>query len=270
MNGIIFGFFIGIIAYTLFYLGKGVQKYSIEGIKKEKSLKNTMIWTFGTVLTTSYMFIQWIALLYAPINIIAPLDAFGLIILIIFSYYILKEKIIKIEIVGILLISLGTIMITVFNSNLSDIQLNNFSPQAFVIIFSIIVSVELVTFALAKLRYKKYLGLNLSILAGTFMAFQTVTKRITAIPDATITLIFTLITFALAILTMIFTQYAFTKAKANLSVPFFTSTNILIAIFTGIIALNELINHLQIIGIILIIGGNLCITAFKNQNSNIF
>ena len=264
MNGIIIGFLIGIIAYTLLYLGKGVQKYSIEGLKKEKSLKNSMIWTFGTVLTTFYMFIQWIALLYAPINIIAPLDAFGLIILIIFSYYILKERIIKIEIAGIILILLGTIMITLFNNNPSDIQLNDFSPQAFTIIFSVIVSIELVAFSIAKLRYKKYLGLNLSILAGTFMAFQTVTKRITAIPDATITFIFTFITFTMAALTLIFTQYAFTKTKANLAVPFFTSTNILIAIFTGIIALNEQINYLQIVGIILIIGGNVCLTAFKN------
>lgn len=264
MNGIIFGFLIGIIAYTLLYLGKGIQKYSIEGLKEEKSLKNTMIWTFGTVLTTSYMFIQWIALLFAPINIIAPLDAFGLIILIVFSYYILKERIIKIEIVGILLISLGTIMLTLFNNNPSDIQLNDFSPQAFTIIFSLIVSVELVTFSIAILRYEKYLGLNLSILAGTFMAFQTVTKRITAIPDTSIKLIFTFITFAMAALTLIFSQYAFTKAKASLAVPFFTSTNILIAIFTGIIALNELINYLQIVGIILITGGNVCITAFKN------
>ena len=264
MNGIIIGFLIGIIAYTLLYLGKGIQKYSIEGLKKEKSWKNSLIWTFGTVLTTLYMFIQWIALLYAPINIIAPLDAFGLIILIIFSYYILKERIIKIGIVGILLISLGTIMIPLFNNNPSDIQLNDFSSQAFTIIFSVIVSVELVAFSIAKLRYNKYLGVNLSILAGTFMAFQTVTKRITAIPDAMITLIFTFITFIMAALTLIFTQYAFTKAKANLVVPFFTSTNILIAIFTGIIALNELINYLQIVGIILIIGGNICLTAFKN------
>ena len=91
MNGIIIGFFIGIIAYTLLYLGKGFQKYGIEILKEEKSLKNSIIWIFGTILTSLYMFIQWLALLYAPINIIAPLDAFGLIILMLFSYFVLKE-----------------------------------------------------------------------------------------------------------------------------------------------------------------------------------
>ena len=95
------------------------------------------------------------------------------------------------------------------------------------------------------------------------MAFQTVTKRITAIPDTTITLIFTFITFAMATLTLIFTQYAFAKTKANLAVPFFTSTNILIAIVTGSVSLNESINLFQIIGIIVIICGNIFLTAFK-------
>ena len=263
MNGIITGFLIGIIAYTLLYLGKGIQKYSIEGIKKEKSFKNSLIWLFGTILTTSYMFIQWIALLYAPINIIAPLNAFGLIVLIIFSYYILKEGIIKIEIIGILIISLGTIMITLFNNNPSDIQLNDFNSPSFTIIFIVIICLEIIAFSVAKLRYKNYFGLILSILAGTFMAFQTVTKRITAIPDTKITLIFTFITFAMATLTLIFTQYAFAKTKANLAVPFFTSTNILIAIVTGIVSLNESINFFQIIGITVIICGNIFLTAFK-------
>ena len=263
MNGIIIGFFIGIIAYTLLYLGKGFQKYGIEILKEEKSLKNSIIWIFGTILTSLYMFIQWLALLYAPINIIAPLDAFGLIILMLFSYFVLKEGVKRIEIFGIVFISLGTILITLFNYNLGDVQLNDFNSLSFIIIISVFVGFEMILFLIVKLNAKNYLGLVLSILAGTFMAFQTVTKRITAIPDKTITLIFTFITFAMATLTLIFTQYAFAKTKANLAVPFFTSTNILIAIVIGSISLNESINLFQIIGIIVIICGNIFLTAFK-------
>jgi len=69
------GLIIGILAYVLLYLGKGIQKYAIEGLKIDKSIKfkHSGIWIFGTVLTTTYFFVQWAALFFAPINIIAPL-----------------------------------------------------------------------------------------------------------------------------------------------------------------------------------------------------
>ena len=93
------GFIIGLLAYTMLFLGKGIQKYAIEGYKGDKvkvKSKNTGWWIFGTALTTLNMFLHWIALLFAPINIIAPLEGLGLVVLIIFSYFVLKEKISKI------------------------------------------------------------------------------------------------------------------------------------------------------------------------------
>ena len=101
---------IGIIAYVMLYLGKGIQKYAIEGLKIDKSIKSkhSGIWMFGLVLTTTYMFIQWLALLFAPVNIITPLNGIGLIVLLLFSYYKLHEEIYKIQIIGVILIIIGT------------------------------------------------------------------------------------------------------------------------------------------------------------------
>lgn len=84
------GLIIGIIAYIAVYVGKGIQKYAIEGLKVDKTVKSkhSGIWIVGTILTSSYFFLQWIALLFAPINIIAPLEGIGLITLLFFSYYV--------------------------------------------------------------------------------------------------------------------------------------------------------------------------------------
>lgn len=89
---LIIGFTIGIIAYVMEYIGKGLQKYSIKGFKEKKSIKtkHSGIFIVGSILTALYVFIQWAALLYAPINIIAPLEGLGLVILILFSYWVLN------------------------------------------------------------------------------------------------------------------------------------------------------------------------------------
>ena len=123
---ILIGLITGILAYSMLYLGKGIQKYAIEGYKDDNKInvksKNTGLWIFGTVLTAANMFIHWFALLFAPINIIAPLEGIGLIVLIIFSYYVLKEKISKIQIMGVFCIIFGTFLVTFFNSNAGDIE----------------------------------------------------------------------------------------------------------------------------------------------------
>ena len=97
------------------------------------------------------------------------------------------------------------------------------------------------------------------------MALQTVTKRITAIPDPVVTIVFTFISFGVTTLTFLFTQFAFAKANANIVVPCFTSASIIIAILIGVIALSEEIILIQILGIFLIIIGVILLTAFREN-----
>ncbi len=265
-DGILIGLIIGIFSYSMFNIGKGCQKYGIEGLKESKTAKNSGIWILGLILTTAHMFIQWIALLFAPINIIAPLEAFGLIILVIFSYQVLKEKISKIEIFGIFLIIIGTILITLVNPNTSEIELFDFYLLNFVLFSLIIAIFEFIYFLVIRLKDKNNTGFILSIMAGTCMAFQTVSKRITVISEEFISMIFIFITFLMATLTFLFTQLAFTKAKANIAVPCSTSASIILAILAGFLVLNEIISLIQIVGIILLIGGIIFLTAFKKEN----
>ena len=266
---IIIGLSIGFIAYTLLYLGKGIQKYAIERFKDQGKVKvknkNTGIWIFGTILTSVYMFIQWAALFFAPINLIAPIEALGLIVLAFFSYFILKEEISKLQIIGIALIILGTVLITSFNINASNIEFNDFRIDLFLIYSLTIMIIELIAILISKLNELEILGLILGITAGTFMAFQTVTKRITVIPNATLSLVFTFITFLLAILTLLLTQYAFKKAKANIVVPCSTSVSIIIAVLISSISLNEIIVVFQIVGVIIIVLGIITLTAFTSE-----
>ena len=266
---ILIGLITGIIAYSMLYLGKGIQKYAIEGYKEDNKInvksKNTSWWIFGTVLTSANMFIHWFALLFAPINIIAPLEGIGLIVLIIFSYYVLEENITKIQIVGIFCIIFGTFLVTFFNSNAGDIDYGDFNGISFIIFTITILAIEFTIGFISKYKSEKIFGISLGIIAGTFMAIQTLSKRITAIPDSMLILIFTIITFLMSILTLLFTQFAFSKANANLVIPLFTSTSIVLSIFAGVLSLNESLVILQFPGIIIIILGVILLTGFSKK-----
>jgi len=118
---------------------------------------------------------------------------------------------------------------------------------------------------ISKLKEYKAAGLIIGFTAGTFMAFQTVSKRITAIPNPFLKLAFSIITLIIALITFFVTQFAFSKAKANMVVPCLTSASISLSILIGVIVLNESILIMQIIGIIIVICGIVCLTAFRKE-----
>jgi drug/metabolite transporter (DMT)-like permease len=264
-EGIIFGIIIGIIAYVCLDVGKGIQKYAIEGFKEDKTVKskNSGIWIFGTILTSLYMFIQWAALFFAPINLIAPLEGIGLVVLLIFSYYVLKEQITKIEIVGVICIIAGTVVITLFNPNTGEINATDFNLNTFLLFALPILGIEVIAIIISKFKDYKFAGLIIGTTAGTLSALQTFTKRVTAIPE--FFLIFTGIMFTTAVLTLAVTQFALAKANANVVVPCFSSASIVLATLSGVIALTELIEPIQILGIAVIVLGVIFLTAFKKK-----
>ncbi len=267
MSLIFIGLIIGIIANISLYLGKGLQKLGLEGFKEEKTVKTKKsgIWIFGTILTSIAMFIQWTALLFTPINLIAPLEGIGLIVLLLFSFYVLKEKITSIEIMGVMLIIIGTILVTMFNLNTGILGTSDVNLLFFFLLIIPIFIIESIAIIFSHFNEYKFAGLILGLTAGTCMAIETFSKRITAVPDPFLTAIFSFTSLLMAGITFVVTQYGLAKAKANIVIPCFTSASITIAILSGIISLSESIILIQIVGIIAIIGGIIFLTAFKEE-----
>jgi len=266
-SDLFFGILIGFIAYILLYIGKGIQKYAITGLQTDKTLKSkhSGVWIFGTVLTVSFMGLQWVALavFHANVNIIAPFEGVGLISLLIFSFFVLKEKMDKWEMGGTLLIITGTILITVFYAEPIDLLYTDFNWVFFLIILgAFIVPIGVLSY-LAFRKPSKLKGIILGLSAGSFMAFQTISKRITDIPE--LALGFTFVTFALAALTLGYTQFAFTMAKANIVVLSFASISIILTSVLGYFAINEGILPAQIGGIGCIVVGIILMNIFQKD-----
>ncbi|MFX0026501.1 MAG: DMT family transporter [Candidatus Hermodarchaeota archaeon] len=264
---IFLGLFIGITSYIILYLGKGIQKYAIDGLRIYKLIKKRTyrIWIFGTVLTTIYFFLEWVSLIFAPINIIAPLGGVGLLFMLPFSYFILHEEVYNIQLIGSILIIIGTALITIFNPNSSEIYLKDFNLSLLLLSSIPIIIVEMIFILISKFNGYTGAGLIFGLTAGTFNAFQTVTKRISAIPEPLISSVFTCITFIMALLALLFTMYGFSKAAANVVVPCDISADISTAVLISLFAVNERIEIIQIIGIIIIIFGVVFVTGFRKR-----
>jgi uncharacterized membrane protein len=261
---IILGILLAVIAYACLYLGKGIQKYAIEGYTKEGAThgekgKNTGIWIVGTILTGSFMFIHLFALKFAPISVIAPLEGLGLIILCIFSYFVLKEPIDRTKSLGITLIVVGLVITAIFIPDPEAI------PSSFDGILFLIFLIVIMTFFTLLGFYSKYnkykaAGVIFGSFAGAFMCFQTLTKRITWI-EGYGWVVF--IMFGFAVATLIMTNFGFLKAEAVEVVPAFTAMSIMMPTLIAIFIFNEPVVVLQWVGIVIIVIGVVFLTAFS-------
>lgn len=257
---IVLGLIIGFVSYSSLYLGKGIQKYAVEGIKTAKSFKtkHSGIWLAGTLLTALPVFLQWAALLFAPVNLIAPLEGIGLIILLIYASRRLHEQLRFPEVAAAGLIAAG-IFCTAFFYTPSEAVSSKITPSRILYFLIPLAAAEAAAiFASLKLKLRSA-GYIIGFTAGTAMAFQTLSKRISAHPGLAVYSIIGVAVFAP--LTLFITQLGFTRARASRVVPAFTAASIVVATAAGAIVLNESIRPMQIAGIALVALGAVIMTA---------
>lgn len=260
---IFWGILLAVIAYACLYLGKGLQKFAVVGYTRKDATrgdkgKNTGIWIGGLILTTSFMVIHLFALKFAPISAIAPFEGLGLIILCLFSYFILKEPINRLKSSGITLIVIGLILTAIFMPSPEAIPVA-FDWVLFIVLLSIIMGAFTLLGLFSKFNRYKAAGVIFGSFAGAFMCFQTLTKRITWIPDYGY---FVFIMFGFSVATLVMTNFGFLKAEAVVVVPSFSAVSITLPTFLAIFIFNEPVVVLQWIGIAIIVVGVVLLTAF--------
>ncbi|MHA1279127.1 MAG: DMT family transporter [Candidatus Helarchaeota archaeon] len=264
MADVFLGILLAIIAYASLYLGKGIQKFAIEGYTQEgltrgEKGKNMGIWILGLVLTGAFMFIHLFALKFAAISIVAPIEGLGLLILCFFSYFILKEPINLIKTIGIALIIVGLILISIFMPDPEAIP-KDFDATLFLIFLATILGFFLILGLYSKQHNYKAAGAIFGSFAGVFMCFQTITKRITWIEGYS-WVVFIMFGFAAA--TLLVTNFGFLKADAVVVVPFFSAVSIMLPTIIAIFIFGESTVPIQWIGIIIIVFGVIFLTAFS-------
>ncbi|HDZ18541.1 MAG TPA: hypothetical protein ENH75_09635 [archaeon] len=114
-NIVYLGLLFGIIATLISHLSKGFQKRGIEIFDRDKSFKEKgkkpLIYIIGLILNYSIVIWQVIALQFSSAAVFTSVFGLGLIVILVYSHYILHEKITRKELEGSILIIFGTTFI---------------------------------------------------------------------------------------------------------------------------------------------------------------
>ncbi|MBN1330552.1 MAG: hypothetical protein JXA54_13845 [Candidatus Heimdallarchaeota archaeon] len=263
---IIIGIFLAILSYSMLNIGMGLQKKGaaclpkIENQSVGKNLKNFFTnkhWIIGFLLVQ----IQWIflsmALDFTSVSIVTPMMSIGMVTLVIFSYFYLKEPIAKTEIFMIFTIIAG---IAVLGATTPSVEtecdltfvLERMSTIGAIIFLIISFALTILLLVLCILRKYKNADILFSISAGITDALGAIFLRAVMggadFRDSEVTqeaithwgwwviLIFMIILNGTA---TIYLQIAYQKGKAVIVAPIFSVFAMITPVFGGIIIFSE-------------------------------
>lgn len=280
MAGNIFlGILFGLFNTIQLHLAKGMERYGIDIFSRDKSLKEKgkkpLIYVIGVILNYTLFIYQILGNAFSTATVFSSVFGIGVIILMIFSKYILKEKIKKIEYIGAVLIIIGTIVVgyTLFELEIyyQDIGINqsNINWVNFIIVIIIFLGIFIV-FLFFSAKTTIAVSLIFGLVAGACGGIDNTLKHLGMIEGFSLETFFNpifLLSFLSGGFAFLITQWGFAKkAKASKLVPSYNSLYILLPVFLeALIIEGTIITPLQLIFIFVIIIGVILMNIFKEK-----
>ena len=258
--------FLGMLSYSMLNVGMGLQKKGASSLPKinnqslGQNLKNfftNKTWLLGFLLIQAQWVFLVMALDFAPISMITPLMSVGMVALVLFSYFYLKEPISKVEIIGIILIIAGIVVLGVTNPE-EEVQhdfnfIRNSLGKAESIIFLTVIFVLSIVFVLISIARKfKNADILFGLAAGITDALGAILIkalmggadfRDREVLSANVGrwewwfILITMIIFNTV--ATIYLQVAYQRGKAVIVAPVFSVLAMIMPVFAGIIIFND-------------------------------
>ncbi len=238
LNNVLVGISLGIVSTVCVHLGKSMERHGIETFSRDKSLKEKgkkpLIYSVGFVLNQSIILWQLIAMQFASAAVFASMFGLGIVVVMIYSYFFLHERISRSEISGAIMIMVGSIVIgIIFVIQAPSKETINIGVLYVVVIFTVFALIGVLAFSV---KSKIGIALLLGLVAGFLGAMDNVLKRvglkygILKVGDIN-TLPFFILSFAFAWAAFFVCQYGFAKgANASKLIPAYNSMYISIPI----------------------------------------
>ncbi len=256
--------------YSILNISQAVQKFGL-GLLPGKRIKGLTIWTLATLSTTGSIFIVLCAVAIGSVSLVGAMAGTGLASLAVFSNFVMKEKIGKREIMGILIILSGAAFIGALAAEPE--------PKAIklTILFILLSSVS-VFYILSLLILRKnhgFIGILIGGFAGALGGFIPLFQKVTALNlgrtgsllaesswfGGMLTNIYALIWILLSIVSMLILQFSYKWDKAIRIIPAFTANYIMIPVLGGVICFTEKLHLLQWLGVVFILIGVFLLTV---------
>jgi len=263
---LVLAIFLQLFSTSVNNIGMTIQKKAaneIPSITKEVgifgSIKNMITnksWMFGLLLNVSSTFLAAGSLALASISLIQPIYGFGLVVLVIFTHYYLKEKITKMDIVGVVLGIIGIIIIGVtakVQDPLSyDVLLKKLIDTPGIIFFSVFLGIALITYIISEKTKRTialvFLVVSSSIWTATQNIFNKVVSSVVSglgIVDAFFgegwlyTWSFIALFLFVSIIGVIMLNIAYQNGQCVVVIPIWTSVQVIIPVLFGILVFSE-------------------------------
>ncbi|MCP4760564.1 MAG: hypothetical protein GY870_02210 [archaeon] len=270
---------LGLTSSIFLSISKGLQKFGIEGIslkilkegrKKPELRRKFWIWMIGTIGCNIAAIIFVIAQPFAPnASYVSAFSGIGLSSLIIFSYYVLKEKIKKPEIIGLIIIVIATFIFGTTTSEESAGEPN----YGILIILAIVPTIIIILLGFwSKNHNHKAHAVIWGSFAGLCAGISTALFHTSAV-SADRGLLAMLITIDFWIATsvdsgsFIFTQWGFKYGQASIVVTMYNTMSIVFPIIVDIFVFQAHLNPITLAMFGCIIVGVVLLTAFREESS---
>ncbi len=263
---LILAIFLQLISTSINYIGMTIQKKAATKIPKigpeigyGKSLRNLLInkaWILGLALNASSTFFAAGAFALASITIIQPLYGFGLIVLVIFIRFYLKEKINRLDILGVFIGVAGIVVIGVTARTLPEVPytdlLDLFLDIRGIVFFAVFLSIALVSYIVSEKTKKTTSLVFLVISSAIWTSTQNIFNKAvaTAVRDIGLkgaffgeawlyTWTFVLLFLFVSIIGVIMLNIAYQQGHGVIILPIWTAIQVIIPVLSGIIVFRE-------------------------------
>ncbi|MHA1148549.1 MAG: EamA family transporter [Promethearchaeota archaeon] len=275
---IILGLCLGLLNTCQLHLAKAMERHGIEIFSRDKTFKEKnkkpLIYIVGLVLNNTLFIYTFTGLMFTSAAVFNSVFGMGLIVLMLYSHFILKEEIKKPEKIGAILIIIGTLLVGILyiTEPITAEEFNYTNFYIFMLILAIVFSALLIFSHKTRIAIAFIFG----AIAGAFGGLDSALKRVgfknLGFLDAflgvfrleILSIIF-LMSFLVGSLAFLLTQIGFAKgADASKLVPMFNSFCMITPIVFEFFIYGAIISFGKILGISIIIVGIFLMNIFKN------
>jgi uncharacterized membrane protein len=261
----------GILSVIILNIGFGFQKYGltpsffnkIARPNVRKTVRGT-VWVTGAIMTfVSAYFSLW-TLATGSISLMAALGGIGLIALALFSFFVLKERINRIMLLGMVLIGVGSFLFGFFTVASTAVNINLDGLTAFIIV-SLGFSLAIALYSI-KGGYRHggaIFGAVSGVLAGIGIALEKCSVASGSVSFQLLNNMFFYTWVVASVVSFLVAQLAFIKGTAITVVPSYNSAALVLPQIGAMLVFAEYLELVQWVAIILLVVGIVLLTRFK-------
>ncbi|MEJ2663350.1 MAG: hypothetical protein P8107_04775 [Spirochaetia bacterium] len=273
---------LGFLGYSILNIAQATQKIGLRLAKKEK-LKGRLLWTAATLGTSVSVFVVLWAVSLGTASLVGAMAGTGLAALAVFSHFVMKERVGKKELAGIVIIMSGAALIGYLaEENKAGVILLD---RLFILlgVITILYMMLWIIFARKNSVAGIIIGGFAGALGGFIPLFQKVAtsglgKASAFFPAASggeqtpvngLLSIFAnpyaLIWIGLSFVSIVILQFSYKHDTAIRIIPSFSANCLLVPVIGGVTCFLEQLHILQWLGVVLILGGLFLLTVKTNR-----